>query len=568
MRPGDDNPRILLLVNGHRLNDKIYDTAAIGTEFPLDLDLVDHIEVVRGPGSSLYGTNAIFGVINIITRQPGQQTAAEVSADAGSLWSRRGRATLLGSRGQTSGLISGSMYRSAGNARLYFPIFDTPLTNNGIAEDGDGSHYEQAFAELKYRAFKVEGLLAGRIRQFPTGAAGAAFNDPANRDNDVRGYLEASLSRKLGALTDLDVAVHYDAYDYAGSGDYGPPGFSPVLARLKARADWMGVEGTVTRHIGQQQFTGGAEYEYDLGLKQWSYEVGQPDVFRSDERPWRGAVYGDAELNLIPHVTLHAGVRWDKVSNSSDSLSPRGAAIWTPDNRTAVKYIVGLAFRDPNAYEAYYADGVTVVPGPAPLKPEQILSHELVLDRSMKPWLSLTLDGFYNRLKDLISQVPEPDTTVSYFVNHDRMHATGLEAELAAERGTGWSARATYAATMTSPSADNQAPQNAPHTLATLHGAAPLASWGTAGVELLYGSAMTDERNTRVPAGLLPNLTVATRPLWGGWQFSSSLYNALGRHGSSPAGPNDPEDQIQMDGRGWRLQVRYRLPVPGPRREP
>jgi hypothetical protein len=120
---------------------------------------------------------------------------------------------------------------------------------------------------------------------------------------------------------------------------------------------------------------------------------------------------------------------------------------------------------------------------------------------------------------------------------------------------------------MTSTDADGQAPEDAPHTLATLHGSAPLASWGTAGVELLYVSAMTDGRSTRVPASLLPNLTLATRPRRGGWQFSSSLYDALNRRWSSPAGPNDPEDQIQMDGRGWRFQVGYRLPVRGGGRE-
>ena len=107
MRPGDDNPRILLLVNGHRLNDRIYDTAAVGTEFPLDLALIDHIEVVRGPGSSLYGTNAIFGVINVITRDPGRETALEMEGGTGSLDSRTGRGTLLGKLGPVSGPVVG-----------------------------------------------------------------------------------------------------------------------------------------------------------------------------------------------------------------------------------------------------------------------------------------------------------------------------------------------------------------------------------------------------------------------------------------------------------------------------
>ena len=70
LRPGDYNSRMLLLINGHRLNDNVYDSAQIGTEFPLDMDLVERIEVVRGPSSSLFGTNAVFGVINVITGAP------------------------------------------------------------------------------------------------------------------------------------------------------------------------------------------------------------------------------------------------------------------------------------------------------------------------------------------------------------------------------------------------------------------------------------------------------------------------------------------------------------------
>ena len=64
-RPQDFNTRVLLLVDGHRMNDAVYDTAYIGTDSIIDLDLVDHIEVIRGPGSSIYGSNALFGVINV-----------------------------------------------------------------------------------------------------------------------------------------------------------------------------------------------------------------------------------------------------------------------------------------------------------------------------------------------------------------------------------------------------------------------------------------------------------------------------------------------------------------------
>ena len=68
-RTGDYNSRVLLMVDGHRINDNVYDSAAIGTEFILDVDLIDRVEIVRGPASALYGSNAFFGVINVITRQ-------------------------------------------------------------------------------------------------------------------------------------------------------------------------------------------------------------------------------------------------------------------------------------------------------------------------------------------------------------------------------------------------------------------------------------------------------------------------------------------------------------------
>ena len=101
------------------------------------------------------------------------------------------------------------------------------------------------------------------------------------------------------------------------------------------------------------------------------------------------------------------------------------------------------------------------------------------------------------------------------------------------------------------------------HSRAKLNGSVPTGRWGAGSVELLYVSALTDMRGTRVSPYLRPSVTFSTKPLWGGWQFSSSLYDATNRRWFSPGGPNDPEDQIQMDGRGRRFKAGYRLPPRG-----
>jgi outer membrane receptor protein involved in Fe transport len=135
---GDYNSRILLLVDGHRLNDNVYYSSSIGRDFPLSLELIERIEIVRGPGSSLYGTNAFFAVVNVITRRGRAFNGTHVFLEAGSRQTYQGTATF--GRFFNSGfevLVSGSYLNSKGYRRLYFPEFDSPGNNDGIAQDAD-----------------------------------------------------------------------------------------------------------------------------------------------------------------------------------------------------------------------------------------------------------------------------------------------------------------------------------------------------------------------------------------------------------------------------------------------
>jgi iron complex outermembrane receptor protein len=87
-RPGDYGGRNLILLDGQRLNEPIFDTAAFGQDFALDADLIDRVEIVRGPGSTLYGSNAFFSVVNVITKRGRDYNHSEASASGG----RSGRA--------------------------------------------------------------------------------------------------------------------------------------------------------------------------------------------------------------------------------------------------------------------------------------------------------------------------------------------------------------------------------------------------------------------------------------------------------------------------------------------
>src|SRR5690606_39526887 len=59
---GDFNTRVLLAINGNRVNDVVYDSAGLGRTFPIDLDLIERIEFIPGPGGAVYGQNAMFEI--------------------------------------------------------------------------------------------------------------------------------------------------------------------------------------------------------------------------------------------------------------------------------------------------------------------------------------------------------------------------------------------------------------------------------------------------------------------------------------------------------------------------
>src|SRR5256714_10782328 len=133
---GDSGKRVLLLVDGQPINDPIFGGAEIST-LATDLGSVERIEIVRGPGSAVYGSNAMLGVINVITRSAdatdgvvvsvahGSQNEQAASLRAGKVFANGVHLTFFGNWQQKDG------------ADLFFPDFDTPETNNGVARGRD-----------------------------------------------------------------------------------------------------------------------------------------------------------------------------------------------------------------------------------------------------------------------------------------------------------------------------------------------------------------------------------------------------------------------------------------------
>ena len=288
-RPGDYNSRLLLLVDGHRVNDNVYDEAAIGTDFPMDIDLIDRVEVIRGPNSSLYVASAFLGVINIVTKRVRDAKGLTASGAVASYGTYTSRVT-YGHQFESglAMLLSGTYYDSHGQDRLYFKEFDTPGTNHGIAENRDGDQFHQVFSKLSYRDFTLEGVYGSRGKNVPTASFGTIFNDPAERTVDARGYLDLKYDHRFGSDWGYFGRLSYDHVTYNGfyPVDYSQSGGpARVLNRDIANGQSWGAEFALSKKLFENQtLVLGSDYRDNFQQDQSNYDVQPFKQYMNDHR--------------------------------------------------------------------------------------------------------------------------------------------------------------------------------------------------------------------------------------------------------------------------------------------
>ena len=185
--PGEYNNSIALLIDGHRLNDNIFDAALIGTEFPIDVDLIDRVEVIRGPNSSLYVASAFLGVINIITKRGRDLPKRKRGRRGGQLRHLPGPRQL---RQYVSIMVWNCFFPApsmipTGRTSFSFTEFDNPATNNGIAVNADDDEFHQLFANVSWGGFTLHGVFGSRDKGIPTAPFGTVFNVTETRTIDA-----------------------------------------------------------------------------------------------------------------------------------------------------------------------------------------------------------------------------------------------------------------------------------------------------------------------------------------------------------------------------------------------
>lgn len=560
-RPGDYNTRVLLMLDGYRLNDNLYDGALIGTEGIIDVELIERMEFVPGPGSAIYGNNAFFGVINLITRAGRDYQGGTLAGAVGNDGDLTGR--VVYGREFDNGLdllLSASAHEYDGRD-LYFPDFDDPATNNGVANGLDHDRYRRFYAKLTRGDLIFSLAHSDRTKGYPTVAFGTDFNDPGAETTDRMTALNLQYATTLGERTDLTARLYYGVYGYEGTYTY-----SGVRDRDDDEGRWWGSElRLLNTSFEGHKLVVGAEYQKDLRQRMDYYSGGVLDTSMGvPPENHRWGVYAQDEIALSERSSLNLGLRYDQPAEGKSRLSPRLALIHQHDADTTVKALYGTAFRTPNAYERYYNSAGIYSLNPD-LRAEEIKTYGLVLERRLDARTRAIAAAFHYQITNLIDLTTlegdplDPADDLLRFENLSKVKADGLELEAERRWEDSSQLKASYTWQKVSDDTGKRL-DNSPRHLAKLHYAQPLFDNRLRlGLESLYMSSRITPKGGKVGAYPLFNLTLSGFKLTPGLELSASIYNLLDRRYADPGSDEHVQDRLMQDGRRYQLRLTYRF---------
>jgi outer membrane receptor protein involved in Fe transport len=553
-RPGDYSSRLLLLVDGVRVNENIYDSVMVGRDSPIDVDLIERIEFIPGPGSAVHGSNAVLGTINLVTRSAAslRGTHASVAADTRQGW--KIGATTTAESGTGSLLLAANLELRPGQT-LAFPEYDSPATPGGVVSGLDRESAARLFARFEAGAWSLQALAGRRAKEIPNAPFGLVFGDPAAEWTDTMGQLGLSWHPDKINGEGWYAQASLGRYDYRDYGRYEP---DARLERFANRGRWL--RGEVNRSFragGRQLLLLGADVQRDL-TQEVSQRQLEPTLEQTVDllsaRGTRFGVHAGDDIKLGNGWNLSLGARLDRDARGNWTTTPRSSLLWRPTDSLTLKALAGRAFRDPNAYERVSYDQAA---NAAPLGREQTKAGELAADWQLSAAIRLSASLYRYKVSDLIEQVGDEDADEAAFANVGKAVSRGAELEFEYLGSRGLRVRSS----LSRQSARDEAGlrlSNSPEWLGKLHATVPIPSSPLrAALELQGMGRRLTGSGAALPAQLLTNLSLAWNQPGRSWSAVLSVSNVFDQHVSDPTSPEYRADRVVQDGREATLRLNF-----------
>ncbi|MFA7060337.1 MAG: TonB-dependent receptor [Pedobacter sp.] len=434
------NEKILFMIDGHSLNKSIYGSSLYPYAEMFPMENIRQVEVVRGPGSALYGNSAFVATINIITRNAEEINGLEVKAGGGSFDSYKENLVVGKAIGDKL-TVSGSLDHNQTNGPRLKVEADT--LNASGTPDMKGKQTD-IFLKIGYGDLSFRGHYLTKRQGMYIGMASALTDDSSNILIDNY-WGELAYGLRLAEGLSVNMKLYYDHFEQDPNVKFYPNNYvndtgvvfpDGMIGKPLVKDRTIGGELQVDWDVFEgNHLVAGLSFEelqqYDVRqLANYDPKTYAPYPSIQEVANWNKdatrqifATYLQDEWQLLEQVNLTTGLRYDHYSDFGDTINPRIGLVWSFLENTDLKLLYGQAFRAPNFQELYNSNNQAVVGNPK-LKPERITTYEAGLAWRLNRFFAANLNYFYSMIDD---QIDVNTATTTAVANIGKTEIQGVE---------------------------------------------------------------------------------------------------------------------------------------------
>jgi len=397
-----ESEKVLLMIDGHRMNSPFGGAwTMLFDDFPVNR--IKRIEVIRGPGSALYGANAFVAAINVIMKKPEDYQGASLLAGGGNHKQGHGQLS-FGKSSDTLGIAG------------FFDWMKSDGTKQAIASDAAGqtgfTNYwkknQSAYLNTQIDHFSLSAAYVKKDRGTPLSIMNTV--DQTTKMQHKQAYGELAYENEFDDVH-VEAKVGIDEFWWDVAWQLNIPGFANIGRPLAKNR-------TLSASI-QLQFQPMERHFVTFGLSREQIE--QSDVrhildgvdvtatFNHNQNAKRmvSSAYLQDEWDITDQLLLTTGVRFDNYSDFGRTTNPRIALVWSATDSLDIKLLYGRAFRAPTFLEMYEKNNAVAVGNPN-LKPEIMQTFEGGIAWKINHNYKLNANLFYNRFSNrIVRQFPQ-----------------------------------------------------------------------------------------------------------------------------------------------------------------
>lgn len=420
------NARLMVLIDGHPQYAGIFGHPISDAYQTL---LADRVEVLRGPASVLYGSNAMGGVINIVTRQMHQDgIRTQLHSGYGSYNTLETELTNRIRKGPLSTVVSGSYNRTDGHRTdMEFEQY------SGYAKiNYEFTHHWNTYADLNITRFNAS---------YPGPVSAPLLEGDQHITRGMTSFaITNGYEKTSGALS-----FFYNWGKHRINDGYTPSaGEPPQDSRFHSLDNMMGISWYQSAQLFQgNRLTAGFDW-FRYGGEAWNqYVTGENAGTRRDlvdKHENEVAGYIDFRQHLTPWLTFNAGARIDHHSRIGTEWIPQAGLAFHLPRAMELKLSASKGFRYPILREMYMFP-----PQNPDLRPESMWNYEIAFSQTLQEGrLTYGVNLFYIDGKNLILRLPNPNGSGQLNQNSGTIKNYGIETQIACRLNTAWSADANY----------------------------------------------------------------------------------------------------------------------------